>query len=91
MTLILKLRMLPIVAAFVVVSVALTVAQESKPASNLALTDQTVAEIGALEQRVEAATLHADASFLENVYASDFRFTHGNNLVLVCCPVNTFT
>ena len=82
MTLMLKLRTLLIIAAFVFVSVALTVAQESKRTSNLPLTDQTIAEIRALEQKVEAATLRADASFLKNVYASDFRFTHGNSLVL---------
>ena len=82
MTLMLKLRTLLIIAAFVFVSVAFAVAQESKPTSNLPLADQTVAEIRALEQKVETATLGADASFLENVYASDFRFTHGNSRLL---------
>ena len=68
MTLMLKLRTLLIIAAFVLVSVAFTVAQGSKPTSNLPLADQTVAEIRALEQKVETATLRADASFLRNVW-----------------------
>jgi hypothetical protein len=30
---------------------------------------------------VETATLHADAGFLQNFYASDFRFSHGTGVV----------
>ena len=36
------------------------------------------AEVLALEQRIEAAVLHADVAFLEDVCASDFTYTHGD-------------
>ncbi len=36
------------------------------------------AEVLALERRIEAAVLHADLAFLEDVCASDFTYTHGD-------------
>ena len=36
------------------------------------------AEVLALERQVEAAVLHADVAFLEDVCASDFTYTHGD-------------
>ena len=41
----------------------------------------TSAEIIQLEQRIEDAVVKADLKFLESVYASDFRFTHGDGEV----------
>jgi ketosteroid isomerase-like protein len=35
-------------------------------------------EVLALEQRIEAAVLHADVAFLDEVCADDFTYTHGD-------------
>ena len=36
------------------------------------------ADVLALERQIEAAVLHADVAFLEDVCASDFTYTHGD-------------
>jgi ketosteroid isomerase-like protein len=70
-----------LIAGFAIASAIPAFAQESKQTISPASTDQTVTDLRALEQRAEAATLHADAAFLEDFYASDFRFTHGTGIV----------
>lgn len=41
----------------------------------------TSTELKQLEQRIEEAVVKADIKFLESVYSSDFRFTHGDGEV----------
>jgi ketosteroid isomerase-like protein len=66
------------IAFFLVVSATIALAkQAASPTSS----EQTVVELRALEQRAETATLHADAAFLQNFYASDFRFSHGTGVI----------
>jgi ketosteroid isomerase-like protein len=36
-----------------------------------------LADLRAMDQRIEDAVVRADLKFLESVYAKDFRFTHG--------------
>lgn len=36
-----------------------------------------LADLQAMDQRIEDAVVRADLKFLESVYAKDFRFTHG--------------
>jgi ketosteroid isomerase-like protein len=40
-----------------------------------------LADLRAMDQRVEDAVVRADLKFLESVYANDFRFTHGTGNV----------
>jgi ketosteroid isomerase-like protein len=70
-----------LIAVFLLASTMSTVGQDSKQAANPASADQTVSDLRALEQRAETATLHADAAFLQDFYASDFRFSHGTGVV----------
>jgi ketosteroid isomerase-like protein len=55
------------IAFFLLVSATIALAkQAASPTSN---------------RGAETATLHADAAFLQNFYASDFRFSHGTGVV----------
>lgn len=58
-----------------------TFGQDSKQAAITPSADQTVTSLRALEQKAENATLHADAAFLQDFYASDFRFSHGTGVI----------
>jgi ketosteroid isomerase-like protein len=40
-----------------------------------------LADLRAMDQRIEDAVVQADLTFLESVYARDFRFTHGTGNV----------
>lgn len=40
-----------------------------------------LADLQAMDQRIEDAVVKADLKFLESVYAGDFRFTHGTGNV----------
>ena len=40
-----------------------------------------LADLRAMDQRIEDAVVRADLKFLESVYANDFRFTHGTGNV----------
>src|SRR4029079_8979012 len=40
-----------------------------------------LADLRAMDQRIEDAVVRADLKFLESVYAKDFRFTHGTGNV----------
>lgn len=82
MTATMKFRNACLVAAIVFVSAGPIFAQEPKSSPGLASTDPAVAELRALEQKVETATLHVDTAFLEKVYCSDFQFIHGSEAVL---------
>ena len=46
-----------------------------------AVAAEVVAQLTALEERVEAATMAADVAFLDSVYADDFRFKHSTGLL----------
>ena len=59
---------------------ALPDAEEPDAAEALALSEEesVVAEVLALEKRMEEAVLHADVGFLDGVLADDFTYTHGD-------------
>ena len=59
---------------------ALPDAEEPDAAEVLALSEEesVVAEVLALEKRMEEAVLHADVGFLDGVLADDFTYTHGD-------------
>ena len=80
MTAALKLSTL-IIAGFLFASTMPAVGQDAKQAASTASADQTVTDLRALEQRAEIATLNADVAFLQDFYASDFRFAHGTGIV----------
>lgn len=82
MTTTIELRNACLMAAMVFVSAGPIFAQGTKSSPGLASADPAVAELRTLEQKVEAATLHADTAFLEKVYCSDFQFIHGSEAVL---------
>ena len=59
---------------------ALPDAEEPDAAEALALSEEesVVADVLALEKRMEEAVLHADVGFLDGVLADDFTYTHGD-------------
>jgi ketosteroid isomerase-like protein len=70
-----------IIAGFLLASTLPALGRDAKQVAASASADHSVTELRALEQRAEIATLNADAAFLQDFYASDFRFSHGTGVI----------